>query len=409
MDTKPSIPMEVSWGNRKVLIGKGHPVVVQSMTNTETADVDKTTAQVLELAEAGSELVRITVNTPAAAQAVPLIRKKLDELGCEVPLVGDFHYNGHKLLTDYPECAKALSKYRINPGNVGKGKQHDKNFETLIDLAIKYDKPIRIGVNWGSLDQQLLASMMEENRQSDHPVSPNEVLRKALVRSAIESAEEAVKLGMPRHQIAISAKVSGVKELVDVYRRLNAQCDFPLHLGLTEAGMGLKGTVSTTAALSILLAEGIGDTIRVSLTPEPGQKRSAEVELACEILQALGIRNYEPKVISCPGCGRTSSTLFQELAQEAQIYIKERMKDWRKTCPGVENMTVAVMGCVVNGPGESAHSDIGLSLPGSGESPSAPVYIGGKKVASLKGESMSKDFHNLIEKYVQEKYSSKGK
>ncbi len=400
-------PMEVVWGDRKVLLGKGYPVVVQSMTNTETADVAGTVSQICELSDAGSELVRITVNTPAAAQAVPLIRKKLDELGYPVPLVGDFHYNGHKLLADYPDCAKSLSKYRINPGNVGKGQKHDKNFKALIELAIKYNKPIRIGVNWGSLDQQLLDEMMNENRMLPEPKDPNEVLRDALVRSAVESAEEAVRLGMPSHQIAVSAKVSGVNELVDVYRKLSAQCEFVIHLGLTEAGMGLKGAVSSTAALSILLAEGIGDTIRVSLTPEPGQSRCVEVELACEILQSMGLRSYEPKVISCPGCGRTSSVLFQELAKQTQFFIKSRMKEWRVTCPGVENMTVAVMGCVVNGPGESTHSDIGLSLPGSGESPVAPVYVDGKKVASLKGKTMSKDFHAIIEKYVQTKYGSK--
>ncbi len=407
MGNSKAKPMEVIWGDRTVLLGKGYPVVVQSMTNTETADVDGTVSQVCELSDAGSELVRITVNTPAAAQAVPLIRRRLDELGCFVPLIGDFHYNGHKLLSDYPECAKSLSKYRINPGNVGKGQKHDENFKALIGLAIKYNKPIRIGVNWGSLDQQLLSEMMNENRKLPEPKDPNEVLRDALVRSAVESAEEAVRLGMPSHQIAVSAKVSGVNELIDVYRKLAAQCDFVIHLGLTEAGMGLKGAVSSTAALSILLAEGIGDTIRVSLTPEPGQPRSVEVELACEILQSMGLRSYEPKVISCPGCGRTSSVLFQELAKQTQFFIKSRMKDWRVTCPGVENMSVAVMGCVVNGPGESSHSNIGLSLPGSGESPVAPVYIDGRKVASLKGETMSEDFHAIIEDYVQTKYGSK--
>ncbi len=396
--------MEVSWKDETVLIGKGFPVVVQSMTNTETGDVEKTVRQVLELAEAGSQLVRITVNTPAAAQAVAVIRERLDEQGCHVPLVGDFHYNGHKLLTDYPECARSLSKFRINPGNVGKGDKHEANFKALIELAKQHGKPIRIGVNWGSLDQGLLTRMIAENRQLAEPKDPNEVLRDALVRSAVESADAAVKLGMPANQIAVSAKVSGVKELVEIYRKLADKCDYALHLGLTEAGMGLKGTVSSTAALSILLSEGIGDTIRVSLTPEPGQSRTAEVELACEIVQALGLRNFAPKVVSCPGCGRTSSTLFQELAKETQDYMKSRMSEWRKTCPGVENMSVAVMGCVVNGPGESSHADIGLSLPGSGESPVAPVYVDGKKTASLKGASMGREFHAIIENYVQSKY-----
>lgn len=398
--------MKIKWAGREVLLGGGSPVVVQSMTNTETANIPATVEQILELAQAGSELVRLTVNTPAAAQAVPEIRRQLDEAGCYVPLVGDFHYNGHKLLTDYPQCAKALSKYRINPGNVGKGDKHEENFKTLIELAIKYEKPIRIGVNWGSLDQQLLAQMMEENNKLEEPLGSDEVLRRALVRSAVESADAAVALGLPKEQIAISAKVSGVKELVDIYRKLQSACNYSLHLGLTEAGMGLKGTVSSTAALSILLAEGIGDTIRVSLTPEPGQKRSAEVDLACEILQSLGMRNFEPKVISCPGCGRTSSALFQELAKETQVYLKSKMPQWRKKYPGVENMTVAVMGCVVNGPGESRHANIGISLPGSGESPVSPVYVNGNKYCTLKGEKMNSEFKKLIDNYVEETFGS---
>lgn len=397
-------PMEVSWHDNVVQIGAGRPVVVQSMTNTDTSDVESSVAQVLELANAGSELVRLTVNTPAAAKAIPEIRRKLDEAGCFVPLVGDFHYNGHKLLTEYPECAQALSKYRINPGNVGKGDKHQENFETMVSLALRYNKPIRIGVNWGSLDQALLAEMMNENSKLADPLPPKEVLKEALVRSAVESAEEAVKLGMKPSQVAISAKVSGVQDLIWVYRELSRRCSFPLHLGLTEAGMGLKGTVSTTAALSVLLLEGIGDTIRVSLTPEPNQPRSAEVDLACEILQALGMRSFSPQVISCPGCGRTSSCLFQELAKETQVFIKSRLPDWKNKFPGVENMNVAVMGCVVNGPGESKHANIGISLPGLGENPVSPVYVDGKKWGSLKGENLSKDFHALIEEYVSNTY-----
>ena len=397
-------PMEVSWHDNVVQIGAGRPIVVQSMTNTDTSNVESSVAQVLELANAGSELVRLTVNTPAAAKAIPEIRRRLDEAGCFVPLVGDFHYNGHKLLTEYPECAQALSKYRINPGNVGKGDKHQENFETMVSLALRYNKPIRIGVNWGSLDQALLAEMMNENSKLADPLPPKEVLKEALVRSAVESAEEAVKLGMKPSQVAISAKVSGVQDLIWVYRELSRRCSFPLHLGLTEAGMGLKGTVSTTAALSVLLLEGIGDTIRVSLTPEPNQPRSAEVDLACEILQALGMRSFSPQVISCPGCGRTSSCLFQELAKETQVFIKSRLPDWKNKFPGVENMNVAVMGCVVNGPGESKHANIGISLPGLGENPVSPVYVDGKKWGSLKGENLSKDFHALIEEYVSNTY-----
>lgn len=404
MAKKGTKPMQVRWRNNVVEIGAGKPVVIQSMTNTETADVEKSVEQILELVRAGSQLVRLTVNTPAAAAAIVEIRKLLDEQQCFVPLVGDFHYNGHKLLTDNPECAQALSKYRINPGNVGKGDKHEQNFKTMIDLAVKYSKPIRIGVNWGSLDQALLAELMSENQKSADPLSPQEVLRHALVQSAVQSADRAVALGMPADQIAVSAKVSGVPDLVKVYRELARACNYVLHLGLTEAGMGLKGTVASTAALSILLNEGIGDTIRVSLTPQPGQSRAAEVEVAKEIVQALGLRNFSPKVISCPGCGRTSSDLFQHLAKETEDFLKDRMPQWSGKYPGVENMSVAVMGCVVNGPGESRHANIGISLPGSGESPVSPVYIDGEKWGTLKGPDMANEFHTIIEKYVEEKY-----
>lgn len=402
--SKFSTPMKVSWKDNVVLIGAGHPVVVQSMTNTETANVEATTEQVLELARAGSELVRLTVNTPAAARGVVEIRQELDKQGCFVPLVGDFHYNGHKLLSDNQECALALSKYRINPGNVGKGDKHSENFRTMVELAIKYGKPIRIGVNWGSLDQDLLSQMMTENLRLPKPASASVVLREALVASAIQSADAAVSLGMGPSQIAVSAKVSSVPELVEVYRELDRRCDYVLHLGLTEAGMGMKGIVSSTAALSILLSEGIGDTIRVSLTPEPGQSRDVEVKLCCEILQSLGIRNFSPQVVSCPGCGRTSSDRFQHLAKQVKDYINQRLPEWREKYPGVETMQIAVMGCVVNGPGESRHANIGISLPGSGESPVAPVFIDGHKVASLKGETMAGDFQKILEQYVEKTY-----
>lgn len=402
-------PMKVCWADNTVLMGAGFPPVVQSMTNTETADVDSSVRQVLELAEAGSELVRLTVNTPAAAKAIVQIRQELDKRGCLVPLIGDFHYNGHKLLADNRECALALSKYRINPGNVGKGDKHSDNFRIMVQLAIALDKPIRIGVNWGSLDQELLSQMMTENLLREKPWPTAKVLREALVSSAIQSADAAVKLGMDPSQIAVSAKVSSVPELVEVYRELNKRCGYVLHLGLTEAGMGMKGIVSSTAALSILLSEGIGDTIRVSLTPEPGQSRSAEVDLCCEILQSLGIRSFTPQVISCPGCGRTSSDRFQHLAKETKDYIKRRMPKWRLKYPGVERMQIAVMGCVVNGPGESRHANIGISLPGSGESPVAPVFIDGEKVATLKGETMAREFQNLIEQYVLRTYGSQKK
>lgn len=394
----------VSWGQRKVVIGGMNPIVVQSMTNTSTADVEGSVAQILALWRAGSELVRLTVNTPEAARGVAAIRKKLDEAGCDVPLVGDFHYNGHKLLTDYPECAAALSKYRINPGNVGKGAKGEENFAMMIECAKKYGAAVRIGVNWGSLDQALLARMMDENLAAGNPLTPDAVLRHALVESAVQSADEAVRLGLPADRIVLSAKVSEVQGLIAVYRMLARRCNYALHLGLTEAGIGSKGIVASTAALSVLLQEGIGDTIRVSLTPSPGAPRTEEVVVAQEILQCMGLRSFTPLVTSCPGCGRTTSDLFQRLAAGTQTYLRERMPEWRVSAPGVENMTVAVMGCVVNGPGESRQADIGISLPGAGESPVAPVYVRGEKVCSLKGEDMQARFHAMIEEFVQTTY-----
>lgn len=394
----------VSWGQRKVVIGGMNPIVVQSMTNTSTADVEGSVAQILALWRAGSELVRLTVNTPEAARGVAAIRKKLDEAGCDVPLVGDFHYNGHKLLTDYPECAAALSKYRINPGNVGKGAKGEENFAMMIECAKKHGAAVRIGVNWGSLDQALLARMMDENQAAGNPLTPDAVLRHALVESAVQSADEAVRLGLPADRIVLSAKVSEVQGLIAVYRMLARRCNYALHLGLTEAGIGSKGIVASTAALSVLLQEGIGDTIRVSLTPSPGAPRTEEVVVAQEILQCMGLRSFTPLVTSCPGCGRTTSDLFQRLAAGTQTYLRERMPEWRVSAPGVENMTVAVMGCVVNGPGESRQADIGISLPGAGESPVAPVYVRGEKVCSLKGEDMQARFHAMIEEFVQTTY-----
>lgn len=394
----------VSWGQRTVVIGGMNPIVVQSMTNTSTADVEGSVAQILALWRAGSELVRLTVNTPEAARGVAAIRKKLDEAGCDVPLVGDFHYNGHKLLTDYLECAAALSKYRINPGNVGKGAKGEENFAMMIECAKKYGAAVRIGVNWGSLDQALLARMMDENQAAGNPLTPEAVLRNALVESAVQSADEAVRLGLPADRIVLSAKVSEVQGLIAVYRMLARRCNYALHLGLTEAGIGSKGIVASTAALSVLLQEGIGDTIRVSLTPSPGAPRTEEVIVAQEILQCMGLRSFTPLVTSCPGCGRTTSDLFQRLAAGTQTYLRERMPEWRVSAPGVENMTVAVMGCVVNGPGESRQADIGISLPGAGESPVAPVYVRGEKVCSLKGEDMQTRFHAMIEEFVQTTY-----
>lgn len=396
--------VRISWAGRDVWIGGGRPVVVQSMTNTATADVAATTAQVLALARAGSELVRLTVNTPQAAAAVVKIREALDKAGCFVPLVGDFHYNGHKLLTEVPECAQALSKYRINPGNVGKGSKAQENFATMIEAAKTYGKAVRIGVNWGSLDQALLARMMDDNAKKGSPLSPKEVLEEALVTSAVESGDEAVRLGLPEDRIVLSCKVSEVPPLISLYRKLAKRCRYALHLGLTEAGIGSKGIVASTAALAVLLEEGIGDTIRVSLTPTPGAPRTEEVVVAQEILQSLGLRRFAPAVTSCPGCGRTSSDLFQRLAASTQAFLRERAADWRVSAPGAESMTVAVMGCIVNGPGESKHADIGISLPGAGESPVSPVFVRGEKVAVLKGADMQERFHDMIEKFVRETY-----
>ncbi len=396
----------VVWGSRVVTIGGDAPVRVQSMTNTDTVDVIGTAIQVKELALAGSEMVRITVNTPEAAQAVPHIREQLDRMGIDVPLVGDFHYNGHRLLTDHPACAEALSKYRINPGNVGKGDKKDRQFAQMIEAAMRFDKPVRIGVNWGSLDQELLASMMDENARSAAPWDAQQVMYQALISSALQSAEFARELGMAPEQIILSCKVSGVQDLISVYRGLAARCDYPLHLGLTEAGMGTKGTVASAAALSILLQEGIGDTIRVSLTPQPGEARTQEVVVALEILQALGLRHFVPSVTACPGCGRTTSTTFQELAKQIDDHLRAQMPVWREQYPGVENMKVAVMGCIVNGPGESKHADIGISLPGNGEAPAAPVFIDGEKALTLRGERIAEEFQQLVQDYIERRYGA---
>ncbi|MCB1984722.1 MAG: flavodoxin-dependent (E)-4-hydroxy-3-methylbut-2-enyl-diphosphate synthase [Burkholderiales bacterium] len=390
-----------------VKIGGGAPIVVQSMTNTDTANEVATAEQVFQLARAGSELVRITVNSVDAAKAVPGIRQRLDDMGCHVPLVGDFHFNGHKLLTGNPECAQSLAKFRINPGNVGKGKKRDEQFATLIEIACRYDKPIRIGVNWGSLDQEMLTRIMDENAKSGDPQDATYVMREALITSALESAAKAEELGLSRNKIVLSCKVSGVQDLIMVYRELAARCDYALHLGLTEAGMGSKGIVASTAALAVLLQEGIGDTIRISLTPEPGGSRSREVIVAQEILQTMGLRAFVPLVAACPGCGRTTSTYFQELAESIQGYVRDEMVVWRDQYEGVENMTLAVMGCVVNGPGESKHANIGISLPGSGESPVAPVYVDGEKTVTLKGDNISAEFRQIVEDYVREKYPRK--
>jgi (E)-4-hydroxy-3-methylbut-2-enyl-diphosphate synthase len=374
------------------------------MTNTDTADAIGTAIQVKELAIAGSEMVRITVNTPEAAQAVPYVRDQLDRMSIDVPLIGDFHFNGHRLLTDYPECAKALSKYRINPGNVGKGDKRDKQFSQMIEAALRWDKPVRIGVNWGSLDQELLASMMDENSRRAVPWGAKPVMYEALITSAIESARRAEALGMDASQIILSCKVSGVQDLVAVYRELGRRCAYPLHLGLTEAGMGTKGTVASSVALGVLLQEGVGDTIRVSLTPAPGESRSQEVVVASEIIQALGLRNFVPSVTACPGCGRTTSTTFQELTQQIDDFLREKMPVWRESFPGVENLKVAVMGCIVNGPGESKHADIGISLPGTGEAPAAPVFIDGEKRMTLRGDSIAIDFQKVVEDYIQRRF-----
>jgi (E)-4-hydroxy-3-methylbut-2-enyl-diphosphate synthase len=388
----------------KVMMGGGAPVVVQSMTNTDTADIEKTVQQVFELAQAGSELVRITVNTPEAAAAVPEIRKRLDAMGCDVPLIGDFHYNGHRLLTEFPECAQALAKYRINPGNVGRVREEADPFTIMIQTAIRYGKPVRIGVNWGSLDQNVVVRMMDENSRQPEPKDVGEVTRAALIASALESARRAEQLGMPHDRIVLSCKVSEVQDLIAVYRALTQQCDYALHLGLTEAGMGSKGIVASTAALAVLLQEGIGDTIRVSLTPQPGGSRTEEVIVAQEILQTMGLRAFAPMVTACPGCGRTTSTFFQELAQRIQTHLRERMPEWRKQYDGVETMTVAVMGCVVNGPGESKLANIGISLPGTGEMPAAPVYIDGEKAMTLRGDNIAAEFVQIVDDYVARKY-----
>lgn len=390
-----------------VMLGGGAPVVVQSMTNTDTVDKTATAEQVAQLARAGSELVRITVNSMEAASAVAEIRARLDDMGCHVPLVGDFHFNGHKLLTSYPECAKALAKFRINPGNVGQGKKRDEQFATLIETACKYDKPVRIGVNWGSLDPEMLARIMDENAASSNPQDAKYVMREALITSALESAARAEEIGLNRNKIVLSCKVSGVQDLIMVYRDLAARCDYALHLGLTEAGMGSKGIVASTAALAILLQEGIGDTIRISLTPEPGGTRSREVIVAQEILQTMGLRAFVPLVAACPGCGRTTSTYFQELAESIQAYVRDEMVVWREQYDGVENMSLAVMGCVVNGPGESKHANIGISLPGSGEIPVAPVFVDGQKTVTLKGDNIANEFRQIVDKYVNEKYPRK--
>jgi (E)-4-hydroxy-3-methylbut-2-enyl-diphosphate synthase len=397
---------EVRWGSRLVTIGGDAPVRVQSMTNTDTENAVETAIQVKELAVAGSELVRITVNTPEAAAAVPYIREQLDRMGIDVPLVGDFHYNGHRLLADHPACAEALSKYRINPGNVGKGDKRDRQFATMVEIAARLGKAVRIGVNWGSLDQELLAQMMDDNGRLAEPHEPQQVMYRAIVSSAIESARRAEEIGLPAHQIILSCKMSGVQDLVSVYRALARRCDYALHLGLTEAGMGTKGTVASTAALSLLLQEGIGDTIRVSLTPQPGEARTQEVVVALEVLQALGLRAFNPSVTACPGCGRTTSTTFQELAKQIDDFLRAQMPVWRSRYPGVETMKVAVMGCIVNGPGESKHADIGISLPGTGEAPAAPVFIDGEKALTLRGEHIAQEFHALVERYIERRFGS---
>ena len=391
----------------KVRVGGDAPVVVQSMTNTDTVDALKTAIQCAELARAGSELVRITVNTPEAAAAVPRIREQLDKMGVDVPLIGDFHYNGHRLLTDYPECAQVLAKYRINPGNVGHGKKRDEQFAQMIEIACRYDKPVRIGVNWGSLDQDLLARIMDGNASRAEPLDAVGVMREAMVASALESAAKAEELGLPGDRIILSCKVSGVQDLIAIYRELSRRSDYPLHLGLTEAGMGSKGVVASTAAMSVLLQDGIGDTIRVSLTPEPGGARTQEVIVAQEMLQTMGLRAFTPMVAACPGCGRTTSTFFQELAQTIQNHVREKMPEWRAEFDGVENMTLAVMGCVVNGPGESKHANIGISLPGTGEVPAAPVYEDGLKTVTLRGENIAEEFTAIVDRYVARTYQRK--
>jgi (E)-4-hydroxy-3-methylbut-2-enyl-diphosphate synthase len=397
----------VQWGGRLVTVGGDAPVRIQSMTNTDTVDAIGTAIQVKELALAGSELVRLTVNTPEAAQAVPYVREQLDRMGVDVPLIGDFHYNGHRLLTDYPACAQALSKYRINPGNVGKGNKRDKQFGQMIDAAMRWDKAVRIGVNWGSLDQELLGSLMDENSRRTEPWEARQVMYEALISSAIESAKLAESMGLDGSQILLSCKVSGVQDLISVYRELGRRCDYALHLGLTEAGMGTKGTVASATALSILLQEGIGDTIRVSLTPQPGEPRTQEVVIAAEILQALGLRSFVPSVTACPGCGRTTSSTFQELAKQIDDYLRAQMPVWRSRYPGVEKLKVAVMGCIVNGPGESKHADIGISLPGTGEAPAAPIFIDGEKRLTLRGEHIAREFQSIVENYIENRFGAR--
>jgi len=408
---EPSAPLkrhsrqaQVAWGSRIVTVGGDAPVRLQSMTNTDTVDAIGTAIQVKELAIAGSEMVRITVNTPEAAAQVPYIREQLDRMGIDVPLVGDFHYNGHRLLTDDPACAQALSKYRINPGNVGKGDKKDKQFGQMIEAAMRWNKVVRIGVNWGSLDQELLAGLMDINSSRLKPWDAKSVMYEALISSAIDSAKLAESMGMNGDQIILSCKVSGVQDLISVYRELAKRCDYALHLGLTEAGMGTKGTVASATALSILLQEGIGDTIRVSLTPQPGESRTQEVVIAAEIVQALGLRNFVPSVTACPGCGRTTSITFQELAKQIDDYLRLQMPVWRKKYPGVEALKVAVMGCIVNGPGESKHADIGISLPGNGEAPAAPVFIDGEKALTLRGDNIANEFHQLVENYIEKRF-----
>ena len=419
MTVQPCLPIEsaaplarrsaqarVVWGSRVVTVGGDAPVRIQSMTNTDTVDVIGTAIQVKELAVAGSEMVRITVNTPEAAEAVPHVRDQLDRMGIDVPLIGDFHYNGHRLLTDYPACAQALSKYRINPGNVGKGDKHDRQFGQMIEAAIRWNKPVRIGVNWGSLDQELLAGLMDINSARSTPWDAKQVMYEALITSALESAALAQQMGMAHEQIILSCKVSGVQDLISVYRELAKRTTHPLHLGLTEAGMGTKGTVASAAVLGILLQEGIGDTIRVSLTPQPGEARTQEVLIASEIIQALGLRSFVPSVTACPGCGRTTSTTFQELAKQIDDFLRAQMPVWKAQYPGVEKLKVAVMGCIVNGPGESKHADIGISLPGSGEAPAAPVFIDGEKSLTLRGENIASEFQVIVENYIENRFGS---
>jgi (E)-4-hydroxy-3-methylbut-2-enyl-diphosphate synthase len=404
--SRKSLQSTVEWAGNLVTVGGGAPVRVQSMTNTDTEDAVGTAIQVKELAQAGSELVRITVNTPEAAKAVPYVREQLDRMGINVPLIGDFHFNGHRLLSEFPDCAQALSKYRINPGNVGKGDKRDRQFGQMIEAALRWNKPIRIGVNWGSLDQELLASMMDDNSKRAVPWDAKPVMYEALITSAIESAKRAEEIGLPARQIMLSCKVSGVRDLIAVYRELGKRCNYPLHLGLTEAGMGTKGTVASASALAVLLQEGIGDTIRVSLTPSPGESRTQEVVIASEILQALGLRTFVPSVTACPGCGRTTSTTFQELTKQIDDFLRAQMPVWRERFPGVEGLKVAVMGCIVNGPGESKHADIGISLPGTGEAPAAPVFIDGEKKMTLRGDNIAGDFQAVVENYIQQRFGN---